>query len=145
MKSKLLVSVVLVFCGLSATGRTKIDLDAELIKDEWIGAQKFADELNSAKVDSCKFILENNKKFLDTSLAIRRILLIAEKTKCIERSHLVSFHLNSSDFLLKASAIRLAATLNNKEKQSFRKQIIELQKVENDPAVKEAISKFMQD
>ncbi|MEK6628696.1 MAG: hypothetical protein AABY53_08715 [Bdellovibrionota bacterium] len=142
---KCIVFIILFFNGLNViAGSNEINkkLEDELIKDDWIGAEKYIAELDSAKVDSCKFIFEKNMEYLKVSLIVRRILLIAEKTTCDERLNLISSHLSSEDVLLKAAAIRLAATLRKNDKLGFKKRILELKKSEKDPAIREAISKF---
>jgi hypothetical protein len=140
--------IFLIFCVSSAMAEQKMhkfNLEKELIKDEWVGAENFISELTAMNQNVCEFVLENSIKYLDTPFVIRRVLSITERTQCSEKSVLISSHLKSSDVLIRAAAIRLAATLSRKEKNSFQKKMRELRKNESDPAIQESIANFFKD
>ncbi len=146
MKFYLLLFVIIALYGTSSMAEQKmkkLNLNNELINDEWIGAEQFALALKQQSLDSCKYISETNSKYSETSFIIRRILAISEKTKCKERMDLVSTHLTSPDVLVRAAAIRLAARFGKKEKTLFRKQIEEINRTDSDPAIQEAALKFI--
>lgn len=147
MKTTVMVIILFFFALNAKTAETKVEnaFDRELIKDEWAGADRFVANLNSEKVDICNFIVNQSLKYQDASFVVRRLLLLAERTRCKQFSNLVSSFLKSSDALVRASAIRLASTMSEKEKAVFKKSIENLKKKDNDPAVQDAASVFLKD